>query len=153
MARVLLLILLVTGCAPSLESLYQPYFETHEWVYKVERSGLNAHYQNIIRVSSQPRTDHSLIRVHIFPDDSDASVGARHTYRLERRGAIPRLTALTTQAATAISSLGCHCRISAPPAGTAGRLTPPGAACTRGSRSTIPGSTHPIPARSRDARI
>jgi hypothetical protein len=97
-ARVLLLILCVTGCAPSLESVYQPYFETHEWVYNVQRSGLNAQYQNIIRVSSQPRSDHSLIRVHIFPDDSDASVGARHTYRLERSGAIPRLVALTTQA-------------------------------------------------------
>jgi hypothetical protein len=97
--RALLLItVLLSSCVPSLESLYQPYREAHEWVYAAERTGLNAAYKNIIRISSQPQGDHSLIRVHIFPDDSDASVGARHTYRLEWNSAIPRLTTLSTQA-------------------------------------------------------
>jgi hypothetical protein len=91
-------LVLLSSCAPSLEGLYQPYREAHEWVYTAERSGLNAAYRNIIRVSSEPHADHSLIRVHIFPDDADASIGARHTYRLEWNGTIPQLTRLNTQA-------------------------------------------------------
>jgi hypothetical protein len=103
-ARVLLLCViawLCSGCAPSLRSIYQPFFERHEWVYNVERSGLNASYKNIIRVSSEPvNTTETLIRVHVFPDDKDPSVGARHTYRLLWTGATPVLVALTTQAGT-----------------------------------------------------
>ena len=93
------MILLLSGCAPSLESIYQPFFETHEWVFSAERTGLNSAYKNIIRIVSQPvsRTE-SLLRVHVFPDDNDPKVGARHTYKLIWTGTAPHLIALTTQA-------------------------------------------------------
>ncbi len=95
----MLLVVLLGGCAPSLESVYQPFFQAHQWVYRVERTGLNASYKDIIRVQSEPVNAHeSLIRVHVFPDDRDPRVGARHTYRLRWTGATPRITALTTQA-------------------------------------------------------
>lgn len=95
----LCLALLLSGCAPSLESVYKPFFEAHEWVFSAERTGLNSAYKNIIRVSSEPvsRTE-SLLRVHVFPDDLDPKVGARHTYKLIWTGTAPRLVALTTQA-------------------------------------------------------
>ena len=95
----LCLALLLSGCSPSLESIYKPFFETHEWVFSAERTGLNSAYKNIIRVNSEPvsRTE-SLLRVHVFPDDNDPKVGARHTYKLIWAGAAPRLVALTTQA-------------------------------------------------------
>ncbi len=100
MSRVLLLlIVLLSGCAPSLESLYQPYRQKHEWVYRAERTGLKISYQNIIRVWSEPQAGNtSLVRVHIFPDSLDARVGARHTYRLDWSRTPPTITALTTQA-------------------------------------------------------
>lgn len=100
MARVcLLIVLLFSSCAPSLESVYKPFFETHEWVFSAQRTGLNSVYKNIIRVSSVPvsRTE-SLLRVHVFPDDNNPRVGARHTYKLIWTDATPRLVALTTQA-------------------------------------------------------
>ena len=95
----LCLALLLSSCAPSLESVYRPFFEKHEWVFSAERTGLNSAYKNIIRIVSQPlsRTE-SLLRVHVFPDDSDPRVGARQTYRLVWTTGAPRLTALTTQA-------------------------------------------------------
>ncbi len=93
------MLLLFSSCAPSLESVYKPFFEKHEWVFSAERTGLNSAYKNIIRVSSQPvsRTE-SLLRVHVFPDDNDPKVGARHTYKLIWTDATPRIKALTTQA-------------------------------------------------------
>ena len=85
--------LALSSCAPSLESVYRPLFEPHEWVFSAERTGLNSAYKNIIRVVSQPvsRTE-SLLRVHVFPDDSDPKVGARQTYKLVWKDATPRLT-------------------------------------------------------------
>jgi hypothetical protein len=95
----MMVLLLCSSCAPSLENVYQPFFEKHEWVFSAERTGLNSAYKNIIRVSSQPITPtESLLRVHVFPDDNDPRVGARHTYKLIWTDAAPRLIALTTQA-------------------------------------------------------
>jgi hypothetical protein len=95
----LLLILALSSCVPSLQSLYQPFFERHEWVYRVERTGLNASYTDIIRVSSEPvNPRETLLRVHVFPNDNDPRVGARHTYRLVWSDATPRITRLSTQA-------------------------------------------------------
>lgn len=99
-ARALIVLtVLLSSCAPSLESVYEPFFEKHEWVYSAERTGLNSVYKDIIRVSSEPvsRTE-SLLRVHVFPDDSDPRVGARHTYKLIWTDAAPRIEALITQA-------------------------------------------------------
>ena len=95
----LCLALLLSGCAPSLDSVYKPFFEPHDWVFSAERTGLNSAYKNVIRVSSEPisRTE-SLLRVHVFPDDVDPKIGARHTYKLIWTEATPRLVALTTQA-------------------------------------------------------
>lgn len=95
----MLIVLLLSGCAPSLESVYKPFFERHEWVFSAERTGLNSAYKNIIRISSEPTSaTESLLRVHVFPDDNDPKVGARHTYRLVWTGTAPRLVTLTTQA-------------------------------------------------------
>jgi hypothetical protein len=95
----LALVVLFSSCAPSLESVYKPFFETHEWVFSAERTGLGSAYKNVIRISSQPvSANESLLRVHVFPDDTDPRVGARHTYKLIWTEAAPRLVALTTQA-------------------------------------------------------
>ena len=93
------MLLFFSSCAPSLESVYKPFFETHQWVFSAERTGLGSAYKDIIRVSSEPvnRTE-SLLRVHVFPDDTNPNVGARHTYKLIWTDAAPRIKALTTQA-------------------------------------------------------